>query len=318
MASKKNNLSTTIILILALAGAVYIIVSKFIVSEPEQNSTNQVSQVVGNANEESNSNGNSTQNLLDTTAAEVEAENPLPSIDNLELTTQLAIKRIDANLSKAYKRNLGDKKRERLLAITEKTLDSLLDLGDNPFYHLSMGDLKILKGEYFDSERHYSKALEVLSDNDALRRNHAQACFNAAILARQQGDTVMAIGYLEKFREFSTNDDQANQLIVDCYTQSAVGLMWKGKNKKAKEMLEKAESIAPENNAVHFNLGIAYSRFNEYDKAIRHFKKCVELNPEDKNSKHYLYTIYKTRGDTINANKYKTEGVTILAPPWLK
>ena len=48
--------------------------------------------------------------------------------------------------------------------------------------------------------------------------------------------------------------------------------------KKAVELYEKAINISPDYAAAHSNLGLAYKKLNQYDKAIGSFKKAAEID----------------------------------------
>jgi len=313
MADKKNNPVIAVILVAALLGAVYLIFAEVTKEEPQSEGLNYTGSTTSGGNI---GQASPTDSLL----AEDETQNGnsspgrLPSMQDLPTSVQLSINRIDGNLDRAFQLDYGPK-RKKLLEVTEKSLDSLLAMDDNPFYHISTGDLKMLQGDYYESERHYSIALKTLSNIDGLKRNHAGACFNASLAARNENDTDAAIGYLEKFRGYEPDDEEANQLLYSWYKQRAIGLMRKGKTKNGKALLEKALAMNEFDNVIHFNLGIAQYRLLEYDKAIKHFERCLEFDKNDANSKDYLYTIYRIRGDTAMARKYQNEGVDVALPP---
>lgn len=314
MADKKNNPVIAVILVAALLGAAYLIFAEVTKEEVQSEG---LSYTGGTSPSEGNTvQASPTDSLIQEQGTQGGNSSPgrLPSMQDLETSVQLSINRIDGNLDRAFQLEYGPK-RKKLLEVTEKSLDSLLAMDDNPFYHISTGDLKMLQGNYYESERHYSIALETLSNIDGLKRNHAGACFNASLAARNENDTDAAIGYLEKFRAYEPNDEEANQLLYSWYKQRAIGLMRKGKTKNGKKLLEKALAMNEFDNVVHFNLGIAQYRLLEYDKAIKHFERCLEFDKNDANSKDYLYTIYRIRGDTAMARKYQNEGVDVALPP---
>lgn len=317
MAEKKNNPTIAVVLVAALLGAAYLVFTGFGDDEPKRKTLEY------NGTQNSSDDNDSVSSFVVAEMEEGEGnaqdkgegeELPMPSMQELETSVQLTIKRIDANLDKAFNLQYGPK-RGKLLKETKKSLDSMLAMGDNPFYHISYGDLEMLRGSYKESERHYSIALKVLTKLDGLKRNHAQACFNASLASVKENDTDAAIAYLEKFRAFEDADEEANQLLYSWYKARSIGLMWEGKTRLGRKLLQKALAMNEYDNAVQFNMGIAQYRLLEYDKAIKHFEYCLELDKNHVPSKDYLYTIYRIKGDTATANKYRTQAQDIVLPP---
>ena len=58
-----------------------------------------------------------------------------------------------------------------------------------------------------------------------------------------------------------------------------------GYNEKAEEAFLNAVKINPDNSAVHYNLGILYDEdLNMPKKALKHYKRFLELSPDDKDA----------------------------------
>ena len=48
--------------------------------------------------------------------------------------------------------------------------------------------------------------------------------------------------------------------------------------------------------SAHYHIGVAYYYKGDIDKATEHFKKAVEIDPEDKQSARNLTTLRELRG----------------------
>ena len=61
--------------------------------------------------------------------------------------------------------------------------------------------------------------------------------------------------------------------------------------------LLKAEKLYPKDHILHYDLGIAYSKKDKKDLAIKHFKKAIDLNPGFAAAVNNLGTVYLDIGD---------------------
>jgi type IV pilus assembly protein PilF len=62
-------------------------------------------------------------------------------------------------------------------------------------------------------------------------------------------------------------------------------------NTALKELLE-AEKYAPNNNKIHYFLGMAYHGKGMRDKAVEEFKKAISIKEDDSEAHNYLGTLY--------------------------
>lgn len=54
---------------------------------------------------------------------------------------------------------------------------------------------------------------------------------------------------------------------------------------------------------LHLNLGTNYARLGQYDQAIPHLKKSIEINPTKLDAYQNLSLVYLRKGDPVNARK---------------
>ncbi|MFY0673873.1 MAG: tetratricopeptide repeat protein [Bacteroidia bacterium] len=322
MSQSKNNLLAGAGLAIALAMAVYFIFSKF--SKPESQ-TSEYSYLKSNSEtnslEKENIANDSPEffknqpvdsNIL-IEATNIKGED-LASFEDIDAEMQIIFNRIDKRLDKAHRIKTGLKKRDILLSETETLIDSALLVYNNPFFNVSLGDLKMLQGKNTDAVKQYEVAMLKLGNLESIRRNHAGACYNAAIEMINANDTDQAIKLMETFHAFAPNDENGQAILVDWYTKRSVGLLRVGKNQQGLALCQKAIAINAFEHAPHFNAGIAHFRMRNYDKAIKQFESCLELNANDQYSKNYLYTIYMNQGNVNKAKEYETEAINVELP----
>jgi Flp pilus assembly protein TadD len=60
--------------------------------------------------------------------------------------------------------------------------------------------------------------------------------------------------------------------------------------------LERAVALDQTNDRYYFNLGAAYERQGDFDKAVVALRKAIELNPQGANALNYLGYMYADRG----------------------
>lgn len=70
---------------------------------------------------------------------------------------------------------------------------------------------------------------------------------------------------------------------------------------------KKAIELNPDIDEPYFNLGYAYENLNKYEKAIEAYKKAIKVNPENINVRSFLANLYNKIGDFDNAVKINTE-----------
>jgi tetratricopeptide (TPR) repeat protein len=62
--------------------------------------------------------------------------------------------------------------------------------------------------------------------------------------------------------------------------KNGLSLLQEGKTDEAIQSLEKASALDPSNPTIHYNLGAAYERKDEPDKALAQFQEAVKVKPD--------------------------------------
>uniref|UniRef100_A0A914ZRK5 dolichyl-phosphate-mannose--protein mannosyltransferase n=1 Tax=Parascaris univalens TaxID=6257 RepID=A0A914ZRK5_PARUN len=72
----------------------------------------------------------------------------------------------------------------------------------------------------------------------------------------------------------------------------------------ALELLESAYRVDRENAVVHFHLGMYFSSMNDHRKALKHFKKALNLDPNNADTVAAIAHSHRQSGENIEAEKY--------------
>ena len=220
MSQSKNNLLAGIGLGAALVVAVYLIYSKFSAPETqtsEYSYSNHITEAKNQENDETEFDSssffeNTTTDSNDLVEADRLKAQGLASFDDLDAEIQTVFNRVDNMLDQAHRIKTGLKKRDVLLAETETLIDSALMAYENPFFKVSKGDLKMLQGKNGDAVKQYEVAMLKLGNLESIRKNHAGACYNAAIEMINANDTDQAIRLMETFSAFAPNDENGKAI----------------------------------------------------------------------------------------------------------
>src|SRR5262249_7814552 len=79
--------------------------------------------------------------------------------------------------------------------------------------------------------------------------------------------------------EPGTNFSKLQHSIVEL-NQQALKAMNAGDVQAAIALYEKAVKLAPEDEDLHYNLGIAYAKISDFDKAEQHYREALRLLPD--------------------------------------
>ena len=107
-----------------------------------------------------------------------------------------------------------------------------------------------------------------------------------------------------KFKEAATSFEQARGMLgLDAILYANLGSAYAslGDARKAEENFLKAIQKDPENGTNLFNLAHHYESVKSFPKAILHYKKFLELKPEDMNAKRSLAYCQYRAGDYLAA-----------------
>jgi tetratricopeptide (TPR) repeat protein len=128
-------------------------------------------------------------------------------------------------------------------------------LGENYYYNK-----KYEKAAYY-----FSEALKEIKNNDLSSK--IADCFI------KKGEEKNSLKFINKLKI----ENIKNPLIL-----SDIGIFFykRGEFKKANKFLVKGIKLYPENSEAHYYLGLSYTSINKPDKAIKHLKKFIELEPD--------------------------------------
>jgi type IV pilus assembly protein PilF len=106
-----------------------------------------------------------------------------------------------------------------------------------------------------------------------------------------------------------TNKEDKDFQIADTNLRLGVGYMRQGRYEDALEKLQKAEQAKSDYADVHSALAMVYEHLLEYDQAGHHYRRAIDLKPED--GAHYNnYGVFLCRqGEYKKADKYFTKAI---------
>jgi type IV pilus assembly protein PilF len=99
-------------------------------------------------------------------------------------------------------------------------------------------------------------------------------------------------------------EDDKDFQIADTNLRLGVGYMRQGRNEDALEKLQKAVAAKPDYADVHSALAMVYERLLEYDKAGHHYRKAIDLQPDDGGNYNNYGVFLCRRGEFKKADKY--------------
>ncbi len=120
-----------------------------------------------------------------------------------------------------------------------------------------------------------NKALELLQKSISLEKNSSGAYSLLCHVYAMKRQFEKSIEAGKKAIEINPNSDSA-------YVWLAMTLTWVGKPEEAIEMLKKAMRLCPFPPAYYYlHLGEAYRSANQYEEAIKEYKKTLHLTPKN-------------------------------------
>ncbi|WP_291321304.1 tetratricopeptide repeat protein [Desulfonatronospira sp.] len=123
----------------------------------------------------------------------------------------------------------------------------------------------------------------VQSFNQAIRQVQRQArdiiSSTMAKIARRIKNIrpELSTKYLEKAIEYKGQDLNRDDLWL--FNEIAINLRQQGKLSRAIEFYQQALKIAPGDEGLYYNIGLAYAQGKQYYNALASFQKALELNP---------------------------------------
>lgn len=130
-------------------------------------------------------------------------------------------------------------------------------------------------GEMYDAQGNYQQAQTYYQKSLQLDPSQAWAANNLAYLMVQHGQNLdVALSLAQQARTAMPNSaDTADTLAWVYYNKGMFG--------SSRDLLEDALKSDPNNAAIHYHLGLAYTRLGDKADASNHLKKAVSLAPND-------------------------------------
>ncbi|HEY6376674.1 MAG TPA: tetratricopeptide repeat protein [Edaphobacter sp.] len=135
-----------------------------------------------------------------------------------------------------------------------------------------MGALEEARGDQNKAMGYYKAALKIQPEQPV-------AANNLAYLMVESGqNTDVALSLAQIARRAMPNSDSTADTLAWVYYQ-------KGSYSSARDLLEDALKTSPNNAAMHYHLGMTYSKLANTADAVNHLKKAVALAPNSQTSK---------------------------------
>lgn len=182
-------------------------------------------------------------------------------------------------LAKTKKFNLAAKVFNDLIYIDYK----------NPNYHYELG-LVLDKQKDSTAQNRFYTAFELDS-------THQKAIYRLAKFHLKKGHHKL----VEKYIEIGLSSYENNKELISLKAQN---FFTRKKYEKATVWFKKLVSLNVSSVFIHEKLGVSYFEILDYENAIIHLLKALELNPNDSNNLYMLGKLYESKNDFINAEKY--------------
>jgi tetratricopeptide (TPR) repeat protein len=149
----------------------------------------------------------------------------------------------------------------------------------NAAYHIIMGQQALAINEPKQALEHFEKVAEIYPDIEGLHRA-------VGLLYLKREEYALAAQHLEK----AFNEEGAFEVANN------LGTAYIGTEEydKAEKYLKRALEMQPENPGCHKNLATLYRKMKLDDKAIYHFEKYIDLQPDDLDTMQ-TYALYLTK-----------------------
>ncbi|MGE4290608.1 MAG: tetratricopeptide repeat protein [Desulfovibrio sp.] len=138
-----------------------------------------------------------------------------------------------------------------------------------------IGEVHLVRGEMDSAEKYFDQAIECATrEASAIIESMAES-----IAQRVQGRSpYLAEKYLSRMIE--AKKDNLTRSDLETFNRLGIALKLQGKWEEAIENYRKALRIAPDDEGLHYNVGVAYFEGGRTQDAVNSFARAVKLNPE--------------------------------------
>ena len=159
--------------------------------------------------------------------------------------------------------------------------------GDNAPALIWLGHVLALQGKFDEAGAYFRRGLKMAPNHPGGRLHYAQ-------LLRAQGKNNDAFAELELAQESSINDTKFHALKGEL-------LLTRGENLKAIESYEKALALGSRGVDTYANLGVAYLREKDYERAEEVLSKAIAIDPYMPEALHGIGLVYEATGRRLQA-----------------
>ncbi len=163
----------------------------------------------------------------------------------------------------------------------DKAIKGFKKAGNNQ--SIDVSDYFFGRGKCYEAKSNYKQALEDYTEAINLDKNYQEALYQRAKLyihlARSSVKDDSTTHLLNAHADYSIiiSNDEKN---ADNYVQRALLRESLSNPQGATDDYETAVTLAPKNHKIHYVKGLYHVRRLEANKAVKHFTKTIELNPE--------------------------------------
>lgn len=156
--------------------------------------------------------------------------------------------------------------------------------------------------EIYEKEGGMRKAIDEYVKVLDLKPNDYVTYFKISILLKELGKRTESIQMLKTLVSKKPEMKEANKMLADMLLEDK-------KYKQAITIYVQAIKYDPDNAELYYNLGVAYSRMNEFSLAKECYKKTVEIDSGYYNAFYRLGQISLLYRDIESAEKYFLESI---------
>jgi tetratricopeptide (TPR) repeat protein len=166
--------------------------------------------------------------------------------------------------------------------------------------HIALAEKHRSRGEPYTAEMEYSSALKI--DPESIRAN-----FGIGALYMEMGDTSRAKDVFKKLSEIEAIFEEENKHI---FNEFGIELRKANMIDEALANYQKAITISPEDEHLHFNVARLFYDKKDGDNALEWLQKSLAINPHFRDAQQFESLILKEmkeQGITPNARKANFE-----------